>query len=123
MASEPHSDEGFREDLQLLEQSVERCRSILGKLAALIGLRWRAVAGRSAAILVGAFGFGMRFPILAASGSWRLRLLSISRVEAQSPRLATQAFFVSRKRDVQLLSFRRPLRLTRFFRPGRPPIT
>lgn len=38
MASEPHADQGFREDLQLLEQSVERCRSILGKLSAPAGL-------------------------------------------------------------------------------------
>lgn len=38
MAAEPHADEGFREDLSLLEQSVERCRSILGKLSAPAGL-------------------------------------------------------------------------------------
>jgi two-component system, sensor histidine kinase RegB len=34
MAAEPHADEAFKEDLQLLEQSVERCRSILAKLSA-----------------------------------------------------------------------------------------
>jgi len=38
MAAAPHADEGFREDLNLLEQSVERCRSILGKLSAPAGL-------------------------------------------------------------------------------------
>jgi two-component system, sensor histidine kinase RegB len=38
MAAQPHADEGFKEDLQLLEQSVERCRSILGKLSAPAGL-------------------------------------------------------------------------------------
>ena len=34
MAAQPHADEDFRDDLRLLEQSVERCRSILGKLSA-----------------------------------------------------------------------------------------
>jgi two-component system, sensor histidine kinase RegB len=34
MAGEPHVGQAFREDLRLLEQSVERCRSILGKLSA-----------------------------------------------------------------------------------------
>jgi two-component system sensor histidine kinase RegB len=34
MAGEPHADEAFKEDLRLLEQSVDRCRSILGKLSA-----------------------------------------------------------------------------------------
>jgi two-component system, sensor histidine kinase RegB len=38
MAAERPADEGFREDLKLLEQSVERCRSILGKLSAPAGL-------------------------------------------------------------------------------------
>ena len=38
LAAEPHADQSFREDLQLLEQSVERCRSILGKLSAPAGL-------------------------------------------------------------------------------------
>jgi two-component system, sensor histidine kinase RegB len=38
MAAEPHADEAFKEDLGLLEQSVERCRSILGKLSAPSGL-------------------------------------------------------------------------------------
>jgi two-component system sensor histidine kinase RegB len=34
MAAQPHADQDFTEDLQLLEQSVERCRAILGKLSA-----------------------------------------------------------------------------------------
>jgi two-component system, sensor histidine kinase RegB len=34
MAGEPHVGEAFKEDLRLLEQSVERCPSILGKLSA-----------------------------------------------------------------------------------------
>ena len=34
MATEPNADEAFKEDLRLIEQSVERCRSILGKLSA-----------------------------------------------------------------------------------------
>ena len=38
MAAEPNAGEAFKEDLQLLEQSVERCRSILGKLSAPAGL-------------------------------------------------------------------------------------
>ena len=38
MAAQPHADEAFREDLSLLEQSVERCRAILGKLSAPVGL-------------------------------------------------------------------------------------
>lgn len=38
MAAEPNAGEAFKEDLQLLEQSVERCRSILGKLSAPGGL-------------------------------------------------------------------------------------
>ena len=38
------------------------------RLNTLIGLRWLAVAGQTAAILVGAFGFGLRFPILACCG-------------------------------------------------------
>ncbi len=38
MAAQPHADEAFKEDLGLLEQSVERCRSILGKLSAPSGL-------------------------------------------------------------------------------------
>ena len=38
MATQPHADEAFREDLSLLEQSVERCRAILGKLSAPDGL-------------------------------------------------------------------------------------
>ncbi len=38
MAAEPQADEAFKEDLRLLEQSVERCRSILGKLSAPAGL-------------------------------------------------------------------------------------
>jgi two-component system sensor histidine kinase RegB len=38
MAAAPHADQAFKEDLGLLEQSVERCREILGKLAAPTGL-------------------------------------------------------------------------------------
>ena len=38
------------------------------RLNTLVGLRWLAVAGQSAAILVAAFGFGMKFPILACLG-------------------------------------------------------
>lgn len=38
MASQSNADEAFKEDLNLLEQSVERCRSILGKLSAPSGL-------------------------------------------------------------------------------------
>jgi two-component system sensor histidine kinase RegB len=38
------------------------------RLNTLIGLRWLAVAGQSAAILVAALGFGLRFPVLASSG-------------------------------------------------------
>ncbi len=35
------------------------------RLNTLIGLRWLAVAGQAAAILISAFGFGLNFPILA----------------------------------------------------------
>ena len=38
LAAEPRADEAFKEDLRLLEQSVERCREILGKLSAPAGL-------------------------------------------------------------------------------------
>ena len=38
------------------------------RLNTLVGLRWLAVAGQSAAILVAALGFGLRFPILACFG-------------------------------------------------------
>ena len=38
------------------------------RLNTLIGLRWLAVAGQTAAVLAGAFGFGLRFPILACCG-------------------------------------------------------
>jgi len=34
MAAQPPPNEGFTDDLRLLEQAVERCRSILGKLSA-----------------------------------------------------------------------------------------
>ena len=35
------------------------------RLNTLIGLRWLAVAGQTAAILIAAFGFGLRFPVFA----------------------------------------------------------
>lgn len=38
------------------------------RLNTLIGLRWLAVAGQSVAILVGAFGFGLEFPVFACFG-------------------------------------------------------
>ncbi len=38
MAADTHADEAFKEDLRLLEQSVERCRSILTKLSEPAGL-------------------------------------------------------------------------------------
>jgi two-component system, sensor histidine kinase RegB len=38
------------------------------RLNTLIGLRWLAVAGQTAAILIGAFGFGLKFPILGCLG-------------------------------------------------------
>lgn len=38
------------------------------RLNTLIGLRWLAVAGQSAAILTGAFGLGLKFPVLACFG-------------------------------------------------------
>jgi two-component system sensor histidine kinase RegB len=38
------------------------------RLNTLIGLRWLAIAGQTAAILVGAFVLGLRFPVLACLG-------------------------------------------------------
>ncbi len=38
------------------------------RLNTLIGLRWLAVAGQAVAILIGAYGFGLQFPILACFG-------------------------------------------------------
>ncbi len=38
------------------------------RLNTLIGLRWLAVAGQTAAILISAFGFGLKFPIAACFG-------------------------------------------------------
>jgi len=38
------------------------------RLNTLIGLRWLAVAGQTAAILIGVFGLGLRFPVLACLG-------------------------------------------------------
>ena len=43
-------------------------RARLLRLNTLIGLRWLAVAGQTAAILIGAFAFGLRFPALACLG-------------------------------------------------------
>lgn len=38
------------------------------RLNTLLGLRWFAIAGQTAAILIGAFVFGLRFPVLACLG-------------------------------------------------------
>jgi len=38
------------------------------RLNTLIGLRWLAVAGQTAAVLIGVFGFGLGFPALACFG-------------------------------------------------------
>ena len=38
------------------------------RLNTLIGLRWLAVAGQTVAIVAGAFGFGLEFPILTCFG-------------------------------------------------------
>jgi len=38
------------------------------RLNTLIGLRWLAVAGQTGAILIGVFGLGLRFPVLACLG-------------------------------------------------------
>ena len=38
------------------------------RLNTLLGLRWFAIAGQTSAILIGAFVFGLRFPVLACLG-------------------------------------------------------